>query len=543
MEHMNKLEKIKNKIPYTSCCCLLFSLFLYFILQKGYTIIAYNTPKELREMNTVVFAHQFAHFNNPYSYAALNNGTPPPTSIYGFIVPLLMSPFIHLFSLVHLSSLQTCELLTLMVEVVGAVFFYRLLHRKTNHILLSIVGTILFYTCFWRCSAFGGAFPDQWGLSVSIILMDLLHVDEQKQHYRPFVYAACLIILFYTKQYFVLAAAGLCIYMYIYSRKDLVRLIIYGAIMGCASVVLIYILFPLYFSEVFPIAQGQTLTGNSSYSLNQIKMLSLYYGPIVLFAVIGIIRKAYGMIKNRHMRGIVTYELCQIIVSIVPLYKIAENQGTNYTYYLQLWYPYIILFGVVSLYELVKVIIEYKNQIVTNSKKHLIAMISLAFIYILTAYSVLRVLPSFRCTLMTSEQQEAWNHAYNILDRYSADGEILVTMLLSEYCIENGITTSNYGQAEYNNSNNLQNYKDNKIWRNVFLFGYTEELLQKNISYNQMVKDNIYNQVYNCIAIVYAGEYHLADNDFTDAGYHIIASEELMSGDQCWHTTFYALAD
>lgn len=99
-------------------------------IKKNKAKIAYNTPKELREMNTVVFAHQFAHGSNPYSYAALNNGTPPPTSIYGLVVPLLMSPFIHLFSLVHLNSLQACELLTLMVEVVGTVFFYRLLRAR-----------------------------------------------------------------------------------------------------------------------------------------------------------------------------------------------------------------------------------------------------------------------------------------------------------------------------------------------------------------------------------------------------------------------------
>lgn len=249
------------------------------------------------------------------------------------------------------------------------------------------------------------------------------------------------------------------------------------------------------------------------------------------------------MIKNRRIRGTVTYELCQIILNIAPLYKIAENQGTNYTYYLQLWYPYIILFGIVSLSELVEVIIKHKNLIMTNSKKYMITMVSLTFIYILTAYSVISVFPSFQCTLMTKEQQEAWDRAYDILDWYSTDGEILVTMLLSEYCIEDGISTSNYGQAEYNNLNNLKNYKDNKIWRNFFLFRHTEELLQNNISYNQMVKENIYNQVYSCIAIVYAGEYHLADSDFIDAGYHIIASEELMSGDQCWYTVFYALAD
>lgn len=540
-------KEIRNIYPakaiYISCYCLLSAFYLFFIFLKGYTIIAYNTPKELREMNTVIIAYQFSHAENPYSFSVLKNEIPAPTSIYGLLAPLLMSPFIHLLSLIHLNPLQVCELLTLVVEIIGTVFFYRLLYRKTENHLLSITGTILFYACYWRYSAFGGAFPDQWGLTMSIILMDLLYTDETKQHYRPFVYAVWLTLLFYIKQYFILVMIGLWIYLFIYSKKDLKRLIIYSALAGCISVALIYALFPLYFSEVFPIAQGQTLTGNSYYSLIQILKLSSYYGPVVLFAVIGILWKAHDMIKHRHIKGILTYELCQIIFIFPPLFHIAENEGTNYTYYLQLWYPYIILFGIISISELTHFFVNQNDRLYPASNKFSISIICIFLICILTACSVIKILPSFQCTLMTKEDLKAWDNAYDILHRYSADGEILVSMLLSEYCLENHIATSNYGQAEYNNTKNLENYRCNKLWRNVFLFSPTEELLQKNISYNHTVKDNLYNQTYSCIAIVYPGEYHLSDDDFINAGYHIIASENLVTGNQRWCTVFYAITD
>lgn len=198
------------------------------------------------------------------------------------------------------------------------------------------------------------------------------------------------------------------------------------------------------------------------------------------------------------------------------------------------WYrlqnsPYIILYGITVASDLLAYLHQKSNYRLC--------------ICLLLTLSLIIVYPSYRCDSMTKEQLKAWNHAYDILEQYSSDGEILVSMLLSDYCLEHEIATSNYGQAEYNNMQNLENYKDNKLWRNIFLFDYTEDLLQQNISYNQTVKDKIYAQSYHCIALVYAGEYHLAEDDFINAGYHAIASEELVSGTQCWYTVFYAVND
>ena len=531
------------KIMYIGCYCFLLTVYLYFTLQKGYSIISCDTPKELREMTSVAVAHQFAYGHNPYSSSVLGHDIPSVTSIYGLLIPLLMSPFIRLFSVTPLSVLQICQLLTLIVEIIGAVFFYRLLVRKTGNYLLSLSGAVLFHTCYWRYSAFGGAFPDQWGLTLSVILADLLNADEQKNHYRPLLYAVGMIGLFYIKQYFVLVLIGLCIYLLLYSKRDFIKLIIYGAILGILSVIFTYLLFPLYFSEVFPIAHGQTITGVASYSTTQILRLSVYYGPVVLFAIIGFLTSRYQIIRKKHLHGEVTYELCQIIFIFPPLFHIAENQGTNYTYYLQLWYPYIILYGITSASVLLRHLYHKCISPMCGKVKVLLLKVCFVSVCLLTALSLVKVLPSYHCPSMTAKQRESWHNAYVLLDRYSSEGDILVSMVLSNYCLEHDITTSNYGQAEYNNLQNLENYKSSRLWRNIFLFDNTEEILQRNISYNQTIKNKIYDQAYRCIALVYAGEYHLAEDDLINAGYHIAAAEELQTGTQCWYTLFYTTVD
>lgn len=309
--------------------------------------------------------------------------------------------------------------------------------------------------------------------------------------------------------------------------------------MGCASVALVYLFFPLYFSETFPIAQGQTLTGDASYSYMQIYRLSLYYGPAVLFAVTGILITLYRIIRHKHLKSFVTYEICQIIFILPFVFRIAENQGTNYTYYLQIWYPYIILCGMAS----VVLIKESASTFSAKIQKRIPVIICNALIFLLTAISIIEIRPSFRCDFMTNEQREAWTTASHMLDRYSAEGDILVSIVLSGYCLENQIDTSNYGQAEYNNIQNLENYQGNKLWRNIPFFHYTESLLQKNITYNETVKERMYHKDYSCIALVYPGEYHLTEADIINAGYYPASAMELVTGSQSWYTVFYTPID
>ena len=510
---------------------MMWILFLIIVLQKGYTVIVYNTPKELREMNMVAFAYHFAYGKNLYASSALKSMIPAATSMYGFLVPLMLAPFVRILSFTSLNALQICELITLIVEVTGALFFYKLLCRKTERRLLSVTGMLFFYSCYWRYSGFSGAFPDQWGLTLSIILMDILHNDKNKNVYHPALYTGMIICLFYIKQYFILIAIGLFVYLFINSKNDGKKFIVYGLIFGSISIFLTHWIFPLYFSEVFPIGQGQVLTGDPRYSLKQLLKLSRDYGGIMIFGLLHICIDIHTMIKKKKLKKDFSYELCQLIFLLPIIFYIAENQGTNYTYYLQLWYPYVILYCMTS----IPFLANYIKSILPKNTRVLCSFLQ----YILIIAALIKIMPYFQCSFITDEEKDAWVRSYHTLAEYSSKGDMLVSMLLSDYCLENDIATSNYGQAEYNSTANLQNYRNNKLWRNLFLFNHTEEILQNNITYNAQIRDNISMQAYSCIAIAYTWEYWISEDELIDAGYHVLKTETLPAGGKRWNVTFY----
>lgn len=529
----------KKFVLYYGCLCIVWCLFIGIVFQKGYVIFAYDTPKEVREINTIVFADHFARGDNLYAVSNLDNDIPAATSMYGFLVPIILAPFIRFLGFTHLNALQICELITLIVEVVGALSFYRFLCRKTSYNLLSVIGMVFFYYCYCRYNGFGGAFPDQWGLSLSVVLMDILHKDRTRNMCRPGIYAAMIIALFYIKQYFVFAVIGLCVYFLLCLRKDFKRLALYGIGGGAISVFLVYWIFPLYFSEALPIGQGQTNASNITYSFAQIRVLNEVYKGVIFFIILNIFVILYQMIKKRGIKKEFSYEVCQLVCILLPTLYIGQNTGTCYTYFLQLWYPYVVACGIVS----AAAIINHVRSLCTREIVLYCYMIfSIAILF--SFNQMLRSFPFFKCRFMTDEEISAWENAYSILEEYSSKGEILVPMLLSNYCLEKDMETADYGQAQFNSEENLQNYRDSKLWTNLFLVKYTEALLEKNIFYNNVqIKNSIANRTYSCIAVTSAGDYWLEEDDLIGAGYCVLQTENLPSGGAVWNVTFYVRSD
>ena len=76
----------------------LFLTLSYFIWMKFYSVIVYSYSHEFREMNMVAVAKRFSQGINPYSYQSLNfSEIPEVTNMYGFLTPLLISPWIRIF--------------------------------------------------------------------------------------------------------------------------------------------------------------------------------------------------------------------------------------------------------------------------------------------------------------------------------------------------------------------------------------------------------------------------------------------------------------
>lgn len=524
-----KIKDILEKIFYFAMILLLIGL----IALKIFTVFLCDTPKECREMNTVAFAYNFAHGINPYSESIIDRAIPAVTNVYGFLVPLLMSPFIRIFSFTSMNVLQICEMVTIFVEIAGIYFFYKLIYDRTANHLLCAFGCISFFGCFWRYTAFAGAFPDQWGVVLSILLMKVVIGDEKKNNFRPLLYSAIVVLVFYIKQYFVFCVLGLLVYTMIRSKKNLLKLCMYGGILGIISLVLVHNIFPLYLVEVLPMAQGTTISNNLSYSLKQIAEISgSWYLLISIPALAGVAIKIFSAFKERNIENFLSYELCQILFTIFPLVHIARNNGTIYTYYLQLWYPYVIFFGISCLNSAIEFLkSNWENKYIEFASSLLLLLLMLTSIYNerILIYS----------GLPSETQASVWKEAYEILDVYSARGEILVPGHLSGYCLENGIETSEYGQAEFNNAFNLEMCNNSKIW--PIIFEQPDILLRKNIEYNRLIRDKIQSQEYSCVAVTVVGSYGLVSSDLEDSGYYLLDTKVLTTGYQALETKFYIL--
>lgn len=522
---------------YLLACCMIWILFLGIVLQKGYTVIAYNTPKEVREMSSVVFAYHFAQGDNLYAVSAMEQTMPPATCVYGILMPLILAPFIRIFSFTPLNALQICELATLIFEVVGALFFYSLLCKKTSHHLLSAVGMLFFYSCYFRVDGFAGAFPDQWGLTLSVILMSAIYRDELRGHYRPGLYAAIIIGLFYTKQYFVFIVVGLCVYIFRRSKKTFGLLALYGVGVGIASIILVDRFFPLYFSEALAIMQEQVGPVFAlQFSIGQVWEINKVYIGIIIFGVWNAFIAIYNIAKKKEGKREFSYELCQTVCMFPIVLYLAQNPGNYYAYWFQLWYPFVIVCCITSTVSVLHRI--YSGR---YAKTRVFVWGMCAILMCLSFYQMLCVPPYFfKCDLMTDGEREAWKRSCGILEKYAKEGEILVPMLLSNYCMENDIETVDYGHAQCNVPFTLENYKNSKLWTNFFLVDYTEALLEKCIQYNDVeIRNKIADQDYSCIVLTSVKDYGLTEEEVLDAGYRVLTKEELPSGRQHWEVVFY----
>lgn len=276
--------------------------------------------------------------------------------------------------------------------------------------------------------------------------------------------------------------------------------------------------------------------GDLRFSIGQVWEVNKVYVGLITFGVLNAFLLIYQTVKKREIKKEISYEVCQLICMFPIVLYLAMNPGSYYTYWLQMWYPYVIVWCIVSTSAVLHHILSLRYAKV----KALCLGICCALMGC-SFYQMLCKPPFFfRCNLMSAEEREAWNRSYHILDEYAKEGNILVPMLLSNYCLENNIETTDYGHAQCNVPFTMENYRNSKLWPNFFLVDYTEELLEKCIQYNDVeIRRKIANQDYSCIVLTSVKDYGLSEQEVIDSGYHVLTEENLSSGRQRWEVVFY----
>ena len=126
-----------------------------------------------------------------------------------------------------------------------------------------------------------------------------------------------------------------------------------------------------------------------------------------------------------------------------------------------------------------------------------------------------------------------------MLDEYSKAGDVLVSAHLSTWCMERNIETAEYGQQEFNNLNNLDNYNHKILWTKLFPFA--DDILINSIDYNEEVKEKIKKHNFSCIALTSATRYDVDDNFLLEQGYVVWDERMLYTGTQQWDTKIWIM--
>lgn len=493
-----KLKKIDNiiSIIIIAAMCIAVSF-------EVYMIITYIHPEEFREMNGVAVAKYFAEGKNPYSKALLDCELPILTNVYGFLAPLLWAPFVKLFDVLGgVPALPVCQILSVLLQISGTVFFYKAARNKVQSKALSSLATFFFFSCYWRYLAWGGAFPDQLGMLFLAILLFISTRDDLNHMWNPISYVILIILMFYTKQYFILVIPAVFFYLFENAGfKKALTFAVEGLAVGIASIILVDLVFPLYFPESFPITQGSTIPLSFSWPLSQLLYLSTKrYLYFVLMSLVAIAVVIYQIVKKQDIDSIdKSLGLNGAILTLPFVIFIARNDGTYYTYFLQLWIPFVILLGMDMTSRILRYLFsENRNNLGIRTKRCIVIVMTLLLVY--STYSV-------RWFIISRPENRAqaadWQEIYSLLDEYSVQGDILVPPFLTNYTLANDIYAYDYGHAEYNTVTSYNAWKNSGLYS--FLFPETGIILEKNIKYVDTVHDELQEGKYSIVVL--SGEF------------------------------------
>ena len=496
------------------CCVITWFSQLYFCVKN-------NNPKDMREISLVKYTIDFSNGINPYAVKLLESQYPFNAGCYGFAVPLILSPLLKIFG--GIDVLIFLEAITTLVSFLSGVIIYKILEKKCSKIIASFGMLVMYFLQLLSSGLNTVFFPGQYGVFVSTVLILLLLNDEEKKRFVPIKYVLIIILLFYIKQYYIFIGFPILIYLFIKSKKDALRFVLYGIILGILSMLVVQMFFPLYFSLAIGRAYLDATLGGLEYSFKQVitiinyKRFWIIYFGVFIYLVEAIKRKKYNNL-----------EFILFFTMFLPSIWLSRNQGQNKEYLLQLWMPYVLIVGAYGLKEFSENFLKRKNL-------RLILGYCILFIFSL---NILKWEFKNPFDEKIKIHNENWEYAYELMDEYNNSYEVIVPPQLSWYCQERGLYTDDFGQGQFMSMEALEKYNNNRYIN--LLFPDLGQMINIYIDYNEKLQSNIDNRMYNIIVLneKEAGS-HTIDNINLNDDYKEIAIIPLQVGKETINTYFY----
>lgn len=295
-------------------------LFVFFLLYFAfrlaayhYQIISYPYPLEYREGAVMAPAYAMLKGENPFSLAS----QPQHTDVYGIVYHWVVYPLVrwlgvypYVYRLVSgFFILAACALLS------------AVLRKEKVPFLLNASATLIFYASLLAPSTTTPiAGPHSLGL---FLFLSSIYVPWSFNYSRrSLVISICLVILaFYTKPYFVLAAGAMALYLFLFISKR--KGVLYGVIaLGLLLItgVIMHRACDVYFNNTFFIHTNAT-DQSLSHCHRQFRTFLKYHAGVL--GLLGLLLLPWGRDRWKTMGQ----KFKQGLMAIVPAVKALQWSG------------------------------------------------------------------------------------------------------------------------------------------------------------------------------------------------------------------------
>ena len=462
-------------------------------------IIEFPYPKSYREMTMIKYAVDFSRGINPYSAELLNERLPFNSGCYGFLQAFLTGVVLRPFPISR--ALTVAELFSCLIDMASTVIVYLVMREHGCRRWIALTACLISVRIV---SSACTAYPHSLGMMLLYLLVLIVTKDTKNERFHPFWYAVIVITAFYAKQYFLIMGPCVFGYLLLRSPRNAVKLAVYGTIIGLASLYMIDRIFPLYLPLVLVRAGIDSNMHGIAYVLKQIvTTVTFKYPDVTLLGVAAIVTKyvipwkerqsdrstATKMVRNISMN--LSYEEICMLISFLPISYISRNHGQFCEYYEHLMIPYAIVWGCAAMEGLLK------NTDTKGVRKYVKALTTtaVACAVCLTFYRI----PVANQKVDLQAAKKTWQHVEDIIERESPEKKIIVSPLLSNYCMVNGIYTDDYGQAQYNSDRAKKLLEENAFYERFF--PEMQDIVEMTLQYRREVQDNIHKGYYDVIAL------------------------------------------
>jgi 4-amino-4-deoxy-L-arabinose transferase-like glycosyltransferase len=310
------------------------------LLHHHYQIISATFPLDYYEGTTVMITGLMAAGNNPYTFEF----QPQAMYVYPPLYNMLVAPMTWWLD----NSLQLHRLVSAVFILASCLICASAVHRCGQSLRHSMAAAVLLYAALLF---YGTPVASTNALGVCLYLL-ILYLPWRYDFSTVSLAWACVlaVLVFYTKQYFIVAMALLCLYMFLYvSRKRALTLGICYACLLLASLWWVDYTSPYYLDNTFfsPMIAADRLQ-NSTIAIMQFKEFLRLYWPLLLIS--GLCARTLVGKPTFHHAYTRFFWFCLLCAGVVMAFSLARNPGNYMTYLFQLLTPSLLIgtFGLLS---------------------------------------------------------------------------------------------------------------------------------------------------------------------------------------------------